>query len=389
MKKSVIVLVCCICFGAFALSGCSFVKTVKEKPEEVPEVIYEHGDGSADNPYIISSSKQLDSVRLNLGASYKLANDIDMDDFVFKPIGTESEPFTGNFDGAGYAIRYLTFNSKKHSKGIPYLGTFGYLRGASVKNLCIEKFDTNVSCDIEGILAGYAGSETIIENCRVSGGGRYYGDVNGGIVGKLASRSQILNSYADILISSGEICGGIVGEVAESTVSGCKAVGTLYCEEYNYSLNGKSISGGLVGSLKSGTVTNCYSLVAIADKDTGWDFGSWGIGGGLFGTLTGGKVSFCYAGGELTGKNKPGAIYATNSGATIENVINHYDGTGVSYAYSGGKKVDSDGNVIAPDGILVYTSEQMTDSTNFADWNKEVWDIKDGEYPELKHFTKA
>lgn len=60
------------------------------------------GNGSADNPYIITTPAQLNEVRNNRSACYKLGNDIDMSAFGnFVPIGLESGgyPFTGTFDG--------------------------------------------------------------------------------------------------------------------------------------------------------------------------------------------------------------------------------------------------------------------------------------------------
>ena len=73
------------------------------------------GKGTKTDPYIVETTEQLDGMRNNLTAHYKLGNTIDMSGVAnFKPIGNLAKPFKGSFscdlDSSGkpkYAIKNL------------------------------------------------------------------------------------------------------------------------------------------------------------------------------------------------------------------------------------------------------------------------------------------
>ncbi|NLK18684.1 MAG: hypothetical protein GX310_02700 [Synergistaceae bacterium] len=77
------------------------------------------GNGTAGNPYIITTAEQLDEMRNGLAAHYKLGNDIDLGEVPYntgsgwKPIGgfdLGEGPFTGSLDGNGKKITGLFIN---------------------------------------------------------------------------------------------------------------------------------------------------------------------------------------------------------------------------------------------------------------------------------------
>lgn len=55
------------------------------------------GSGTKADPYLVQTAEQLQGIRDNLGAHYKLANTIDLSGIDFKPIGRLDAPFTGTF----------------------------------------------------------------------------------------------------------------------------------------------------------------------------------------------------------------------------------------------------------------------------------------------------
>lgn len=65
----------------------------------------------------ISTPEQLESIGKDLNyplnGDYILTNDIDMSGIVHEPIGTFDDPFTGTFDGAGYAIKNVSIAGKE------------------------------------------------------------------------------------------------------------------------------------------------------------------------------------------------------------------------------------------------------------------------------------
>ena len=120
----------------------------------------ENGDGSSElTPIVISSVRDLNQLSLNVRAAdfegfegkyIKLENDLDysgvalsdtdgdgVEDSNFQPIGysdeNENDPFRGIFDGGGHTIKGIRVNSKAD-----YIGLFGLIEGATIKNLRIE-----------------------------------------------------------------------------------------------------------------------------------------------------------------------------------------------------------------------------------------------------------
>ncbi|MCQ4937551.1 hypothetical protein, partial [Anaerotignum propionicum] len=61
------------------------------------------GEGTEVNPYIIETKEQLDSIRKDITACYKLGSDIDLNNETWMSISQ----FSGTLDGDGYVIRNL------------------------------------------------------------------------------------------------------------------------------------------------------------------------------------------------------------------------------------------------------------------------------------------
>jgi len=107
------------------------------------------GLGTANWPYLIGSKTELNKVRNNRSAHYKLVADIEFtaSDFAsggsfynsgkdWTPIGDSSTKFTGSFDGNGHTIKGLKQNISTSSNST-YGGLFGYTSGATIKNLAV------------------------------------------------------------------------------------------------------------------------------------------------------------------------------------------------------------------------------------------------------------
>ena len=101
------------------------------------------GSGTAEDPYLVSTIGQLDEVRNALGAHYRLVADIDAmvatgnaaGEFWnggagWLPIGSQTYPLRGTFDGNGheisdlYLVRTLTAPDSSYT---PTAGLFGYI----------------------------------------------------------------------------------------------------------------------------------------------------------------------------------------------------------------------------------------------------------------------
>ena len=128
---------------------------VEETIEVTEEILTEDvtvnwGDGSEENPFLISDVDMLMSIRDNLSACYKLVADIDLEGVEWEPIGTSSAPFTGTLDGAGYSIRNLKMN-----RNTDYAGLFGCASGAKIRKIHIKNSEVTSTCGFVGTIAGY------------------------------------------------------------------------------------------------------------------------------------------------------------------------------------------------------------------------------------------
>ena len=165
------------------------------------------------------------------------------DESNWTPIGTESRPYTGNFDGGNHTITGLTVNQTRN-----YVGLIGCIGSdGTVKNVKLE----NVNITGDGyFVGGVAGTNYgTIENCSVDGtltNNRHY---LGGVVG---------NNYGSIIgcSSSGTITGtspnvgGIGGQSVGGTIMACYSVANI---------KGRSSSGGVLGQTNRETVViACY-----------------------------------------------------------------------------------------------------------------------------------
>lgn len=183
------------------------------------------GDGSpegvGEGSYQIATPAQLNMVRDDLSAHYKLIADIDLTDYLsvggdgynggagWLPIGGgapgygSGDPFTGAFDGGGHTITGLYINRP----GDSYVGLFGYVVGsASIKDVRLLNVDVTGYCYIGGLEGG---SQSMgygypsITDCYVTGvvkGGDDYSTDAGGLVGD--NHGSITGCHAAVTVTA-------------------------------------------------------------------------------------------------------------------------------------------------------------------------------------------
>ncbi len=205
------------------------------------------GTGKLDDPYLVSTGSELNSIGHNprlMRAHFKLIDDIDLAVIDFYIIGNEVLPFSGVFDGSGKKIYNLSYTSKDKD----YIGLFGCVRGenAEIKKLgLIDPNNAGPSC--VGSLVGYLKDGTItccyvdyVEGGSVSG----YWYV-GGLVGR--NRGSITTSYSIITVSGEKTVGGLVG-LNDANITNCYSTGFV---------EGTDSVGGLVG-VNAGTILSSF-----------------------------------------------------------------------------------------------------------------------------------
>lgn len=204
------------------------------------------GSGTKNDPYLIFNPIQLNQVRNFLDEKYvhfKLMCDIDLTDWIadnnpyqgWQPIGTESSPFMGVFNGNNHKIKGLYIKRPSSDN----VGFFGYLLWAEISNLTIENSNIQGNNNV-GILAGQA-LDCDIDYCEVSGILNSSGNYVGGIVG--CGSGNLSSSISYSTINGNDYIGGIVGGSYDGQG------GVLHCDECTFDgiINGNSNVAGCIG----------------------------------------------------------------------------------------------------------------------------------------------
>ncbi len=267
--------------------------------------IFAGGQGTAQNPYKISTAEQLATLSYLVSqqfssysvAHYQLTNDIDLKGRVWPGIGsttttyidgapfeTKISPFAGTFDGAGHTIRNMTSLSlysgqNQSSNGQNYTitsysaGLFGITASVdgyvpTIKNLTIES--PSVRGSRAGAVVSVAYGAINLENVAVSGGSVFSNYIAGGLISTMYGMGGV-----DGLTSS------IMGCSVNTSVSGVVAGGAV-----GYATNQQSGSGSvdIENLLVQGKVlVNGYPL---EEEGEYLDYTyRRAIGGGVFGIL--------------------------------------------------------------------------------------------------------
>lgn len=284
------------------------------------------GEGTVENPYLLSTAGDFARIANNLSAHYRLACDIDFNGATFDGItGT----FMGSLDGAGFSIRNIALdkNALFDAIGMNASDTRPVVKDLTLSHVTVNeapaslvrnlnnsvlenvfiydlKVDNADAFDFGG-LASSARFGSVIKGCAV------FGDINvpgaigvGGIVYELNSESTISASAFNGSITGMRNVGGIAGNLGNSTVSvtDCHVNATITAE------NGV---GGIAGTSNRGVITRCYveGEINATTAASGWS------------EFTGGPVKSINAGGILGILSAPSQSYS-DTGAVIPGKFN-------------------------------------------------------------------
>ena len=291
------------------------------------------------------------------------------------PIGTESQPYTGTFNGKDKTITGLTVNQE----GTNYVGLIGYLgSGGKVQNVVLEGVQIT-SDNSSGYAGGVAGdSWGTIENCSVSGSVSGTTFV-GGVVGSQWGGS-ITGCNSSATVKGVIFAGGIAGETnSGASLTGCYATGDVTVE--NDGTN-NSHAGGVVGYNGGCTLTACYATGSVTGSGSGTIYV-----GGVTGSNNLGILTACYhAKGDVSGPT------GTTGGVAGRNFKGSMSGGGIITAcYWGGNgqeqgigedQVGTGGTTQVTDGLWQNALAHMNAALSGKGWQYE---LKDGNsLPTLK-----
>lgn len=272
------------------------------------------GSGTKKDPYLVETPEQLDGMRENLSAFYKLNANIDMTGFKsqdptprgnfargFVPIGYIGQPFTGTFtcdvDESG--------NPKYSITNLSVTNNAGTIYGHKLNDAKSYSDYVKDNSHWEAALFGATDGATLT-NISIT---------KASIVNTVLGQNQVNNDYSvNPGMGTGELQAGIlVGSCQNSTITNCAVQGTV---------SGASFMGGMFGTAKSCKISDCTvkadinstalwcvgGLVGSSDKNTitrtsveaNITADSCQSGPSLFGELGNCTVSDCYAWGTVS-----------------------------------------------------------------------------------------
>ena len=338
----------------------------------------------------------IDDSAANLNLDYILMNDIDVSGSVsFMPIGTNSDPFTGKFDGNGYTISNITFIEPTTD----YVGLFGFTDGASISNLSLKNIDLEGQ-DWVGGLIGYT-NNTSVSQCSVENLDAYQisgREHTGGFVGHVKD-SEISESYATSNVYGTIYAGGFVGRMAESKISKSYATGNVentrrgggfigfmqfnseISESYaTGNATGNSYTAGFVGGIEQSKISKSYATGNVESES---------YIGGFAGTVVDAEISECYATGNANGISNFGGFVGHMASVFVPPTItdSFYIGTPDSNNNSKGFFVTSDElkkrDTFTTNGGYISTSWDISSSSH----QVSVWYINEGNgYPKFEWY---
>lgn len=277
------------------------------------------------------------------------------------PIGTESQPYIGTFDGKDKTITELKITGSND-----YAGLFGRIgSGGTVKN--VKLTDVEVTGGI--YVGGVAGlNDGTVENCSVDGTVTGTGET-GGIVGLNYGTISGCKTEGTVTGGGESNVGGIAGNSSlGAAIEGCYSTAAV---------SGYACVGGVVGSLQNGcSLMACYSTGDVTATITS----GYANAGGVVGANSQGTVTGCYhATGTVSGQSNVGGIVGinSNSGQTTACYWSSNPANGIG-------KMDSGTNgTIKVDGTNVKwedTIDSMNAALSGSGWQYELT----GELPTLK-----
>ena len=231
------------------------------------------------------------------------------------PIGTDTDPFTGTFDGGGYTIRGLYIDGNTNNVGL--FGCIGKnsLATGTVKNVTLADSYVSGAFEVGGICGYNDGG--ILQNCHNAGRVSGTGDYTGGVCGENHS-GTLENSYNTGKVSgTGDLVGGVCGlnhGILENSYNTGEVSGT------------RDAVGGVCG-INQGTLENSYN--------TGDVSGSSNVGGVCGENYLNCPVKVCYNTGKVTGTgNYVGGVCGKNLGRTVGKCY-YLEGTSANAVGSG------------------------------------------------------
>ncbi|MDE6270173.1 MAG: hypothetical protein K2M12_04880 [Muribaculaceae bacterium] len=272
---------------------------------KLPMQLFAEGDGSVENPYVITTPGGLEQLNNYPDAHFVLGCDIDAAGSV---LNTRPFTFTGTLDGRGHSISNL------HIDGCALISNMeGNMDVASgARTACVSNINFidpvfDATKGETGMLIGEM-RRAEVRNVHVYGGTISSNADVAGLVGSAYINSRIENCSVDAVINGG--ADASVGGIVYRTRTGSSVIACAF----SGSISGGSALGGIVGNMEHAddVIENCHVNASITGKNTI---------GGIAGTSSHGAIRYCHVEGTLTATEEP----RWGGGPKLGGIIGHLD----------------------------------------------------------------
>ena len=230
-----------------------------------------------------------------LSATIILKNDIDFNNRLWFPVGSQNKPFTGTIYGNNHTISNLKIKVLSH-EGKCYTGLLGYTKNANILGLSLDNVSISETKNVEyttknyiGFISGYS-EGTIIRKCQIK---------------ETCNINLNYNNKCTLSV------GGIVGEADNCILSYTYSNSRIICSvqnivssnSYNQPIN--YYIGGICGNFNNSSITNCYSSSEIQSRLNSTELNEISVyAGGLLGycnqtSNSEDKITACYFAGNI------------------------------------------------------------------------------------------
>ena len=400
------------CADGFATNFDEATNTYVYGEIKVPDGYMKDENGNvtiSDKDGLFWFAKQVNGGNNFAGKTVTLANDIDLNNEAWTPIGTQTNSFKGTFDGQNKTVSNINAQLPSEKN----VGFFGYATNCTLKNLIIENVNIWGYSNVGG-LAGtvYAGSTvtnvTVKGSIKISTRVQYVGGISGGYSYAKYENCKVIGDGTDTSYIEDTLvgdytnyAGGIVGLYGEGArgISGCEvsditirtvgygAGGITGVLQYNNKMTDCTVKNVVVDSQPSDS-KGWAGTLAGKDYTSGSSSTSWLINNTIENTVikVGGEVvDNQYMGDDHTGTYPPHEEYTANAvvGTDVE-----YDEsgkiTGGTFTVIGEKAISSLKEAMSADSALSARSDDDTYTVRAA-----VASVGDAKYATLAEAIAA
>ena len=325
----------------------------------------------ATKTYTITTAEELAWVaeQTNAGNGFQgqtlvVSNDIDLQNVAWTPIGTESNPFKGTFDGAGHTISNLSVDTPDEK----FAGLFGNATGGTIKNLVIE----NANVKGESYVAAVVGNAFTTKTENITIKGDIYIEGSGQDIGALTGYSY--GNITDVTVEAtpgsyvkgSSYFGGVVGYLGEGKT-------TLTNVHSNIDVIGKYyMIGGITGFAQYGNIfidCSCSGNISLTDGNP-TSPNQWLRIGGIAGCWNNDAESYVVT---LSNCTFTGTLSSRNTNGDEVSEFDFGGLVGRSYNYPGVGTLIINGEKVWPVGPSEPSYDEATKTYTVTDTDELAW----------------